>query len=71
MPEGLGGRQLAEKLVKEKPAFKVIFTSGYNMELSGRDGRLRENINFVQKPYRPNQLLDAVRAALNGATLKS
>ena len=33
MPESISGRQLAHKLIMDKPDLKVIFTSGYSAEL--------------------------------------
>ena len=64
MPEGINGRELAERFQRDRPGLKVIYTSGYNMELAEPDGRLRPGLNFVQKPYRPEQLLHAIQSAL-------
>ncbi len=37
MPDGLSGNDLAESLLEHKPALKIIFTSGYNVEDLGGD----------------------------------
>ncbi len=64
MPEGMNGRELAEKLKMRKPALKVIYTSGYSAEVMGADSGQR-NIRFLQKPYPPPQLAQAVRECLD------
>ncbi len=65
LPDGMNGRQLAEALLREKPELRVIFTSGFNMELTGPTPQPRPGISFVPKPYRPDQLLEAVHHSLN------
>jgi len=64
MPEGISGLNLAGRLRAERPALRVLFTSGYDAEIIGENGVLREGLNFLQKPYRPEQLLAAVRSVL-------
>ena len=66
MPGALSGRALALRLQAERPALKVLYTSGYSAESLADDGTLDEEINFLQKPYRPEQLLETVRAVLAG-----
>lgn len=68
MPHGVSGRELAAHCQAENASLQVIYTSGYNVELSADDGWLPEGIRFVQKPYRPEQLLEAVRNALSALT---
>jgi CheY-like chemotaxis protein len=65
MPDGMTGRELAEKLQAEKPALKVIFTSGYNPDVVGEGFVLREGVNFLQKPYHPRKLVQTVRDCLD------
>src|SRR4051794_39708042 len=69
MPGGMSGRDLAEKLQTEQPTLKVLFTSGYNVELLNAEGTLQEGIHFVQKPYRPEQLLTAIRSVLENSKI--
>jgi PAS domain S-box-containing protein len=65
MPEGLSGRALANKLRLEKPQLKVIYTSGYSVDvLSEASREFVEGVNFLQKPYRPQRLAETVRACL-------
>jgi len=66
MPDQMNGRELAEKLWAEQPALKVIFTSGYSVDVVGADFVLQRGINYLQKPYPPSKLALAVRDCLDG-----
>jgi CheY-like chemotaxis protein len=65
MPDGISGKELARRLRADQPHLKVIFTSGYNAEISGRNLRLHPGENFIQKPFTPDQLLEIIRRSLN------
>jgi CheY-like chemotaxis protein len=65
MPDHLSGRELAEKLWAERPRLKVIFTSGYSEDVVGKDFVLRPGLNYLQKPYQPQNLALAVRDCLD------
>jgi CheY-like chemotaxis protein len=60
MPDSISGRQLAQTLVVENPALKVIFTSGYSPELLGTDFEQEKEYGFLAKPYLPERLASAV-----------
>jgi PAS domain S-box-containing protein len=64
MPEGMTGRELADKLRREKPALKVIYTSGYSSDVMGHENATRD-IKFLQKPYPPPELAQLVRECLD------
>ena len=64
MPDGISGRQLAEKLKADNPQLKVIYTTGYSPDLMGKDVALQEGVNFLQKPYPPQKLVQTVRNGL-------
>jgi signal transduction histidine kinase/ActR/RegA family two-component response regulator len=66
MPEGMSGRQLAERLQAEDPGLKVIYTSGYSPGMAGKDIALLEGFNFLAKPYPPSRLAQVVRDCLDG-----
>jgi FixJ family two-component response regulator len=70
MPEGLSGRQLAEKLQAEKPDLKVIFASGHSADIAGKEIQLRAGENFMQKPIRPDELLKIIRSCLDTTSQK-
>jgi two-component system cell cycle sensor histidine kinase/response regulator CckA len=65
MPDGMTGRDLAETLKTQKPEIKIIYTSGYSLEVVEQDFALRKGANFLQKPYQPSTLLKIVRASLD------
>ncbi len=65
MPDGLSGKDLADSLTANKPALKVIFTSGYNVEDLNGDMSGQINTRFLQKPYSRSTLARAVRDCLD------
>jgi PAS domain S-box-containing protein len=65
MPEGISGWELAAKLQAERPSLKVIYTSGYSVDLLARDGELGEGVHFLPKPYQPHVLAKTVRDCLD------
>jgi CheY-like chemotaxis protein len=65
MPGGLNGRELYERLRQEQPELKVIFSSGYSPDSGGPDSNGGAGILYLQKPYRPPALGQAVRRCLD------
>jgi len=65
MPDGMSGRELADKLLGMQPDLRVIFTSGYTADFAGRELSLKDRQSFLQKPATPKEMLDALRRALD------
>jgi FixJ family two-component response regulator len=65
MPGGLTGLQLAEQLIEKKPDLPVVITSGYSVEDISEKLSGSPNIRFVQKPYSPTSLAQAIRTGLD------
>ena len=65
MPEGMTGRDLAEKLLEADPRLPVILTSGYSQDMVEQDRELDGKIKFFSKPYHPAELALAVRESLD------
>jgi two-component system, cell cycle sensor histidine kinase and response regulator CckA len=65
MPDGMNGRQLADKLHAMRPGLRVLFTSGYSADFAGRELSLTDGQSLLQKPATPRQILDAVRHSLD------
>jgi signal transduction histidine kinase len=64
MPNGMNGRELADRAKVARPGLKVLFTSGYTEDALFVAARLDRSINFLPKPYRRSQLASAVAAAI-------
>jgi CheY-like chemotaxis protein len=64
MPGGMTGRELAEHLRARCAGLKVVFTSGYSVDMMEQDLRLSDTI-FLQKPYAPPMLAQIVRTSLD------
>lgn len=64
MPGGMSGTDLAERLLADEPALRVVVSSGYGVHFEGGgpvDGRVR----FVPKPYAPAKLAAIIRELLD------
>jgi len=66
MPVGLSGQELAEKFKAHKPGIKVIFISGYSLQVADKGFSALAGINFLQKPFDGAKLALAVRQCLDG-----
>ena len=64
MPEGMTGRDLAQRLRAQKPELKVIYSSGYSSHNRKEVGE--SETAFLPKPYHPPQLAQMVRQCLDG-----
>ncbi len=61
MPDGMNGRELADRLRTDKPDLKIIYCSGYANNMPGKDSPLRDNESFLEKPFEPARLLQKIR----------
>jgi CheY-like chemotaxis protein len=68
MPGGVPGHELAQQLLLKKPSLKVIYTSGYSPEIFRGDFVLPHGVDFLRKPYRAEELLNAIRSALSSVS---
>ncbi len=66
---GLSGPEVANALLARKPGLKVLFVSGYAEEMVERHGAAPEMGPLLHKPFTVTQLLESVRAALDGLPL--
>jgi PAS domain S-box-containing protein len=70
MPGGVTGKQLAEKLKKAKPDLRVIYSSGYSLDLVSNSGS-QLGVALLQKPYHASSLVKTVRECLDGISQNS
>jgi two-component system, cell cycle sensor histidine kinase and response regulator CckA len=64
MPE-VNGRVLADRLEALFPALRVLFMSGYSDEAVFRNGLIRPNTAFIEKPFSERSLARKVREVLD------
>ena len=68
MPEGVNGRELARRLRAKDARLRAIVTSGYSEEFAGRSVGADVGDEFLAKPYKATQMLDAVRRCLDAGS---
>ncbi len=61
----MGGRELAERLLVDRPDTRVLFLSGYTDDEMLRQGVRHSDVAFLQKPFTPAELAKSVRAVLD------
>ena len=61
----MNGRELAERVRRQRPETKVIFTSGYTKDTIADRGVLDQGLEFLGKPYSPQALAVKVRGVLD------
>jgi two-component system, cell cycle sensor histidine kinase and response regulator CckA len=68
LPGGVSGCDLVDQFLGRMPSLKVILISGYGPDAigSGASPPDRQNCSFLQKPFPPQVLIDAVRDCLDG-----
>lgn len=59
------GKEVYEEIIKSAPDIKVLFTSGYTAEIIHKKGVLEEDLNFLSKPFSPQEVLKKVREVLD------
>ena len=64
MPNGITGRELAQRLSAERPQLPIIYASGYSQELTAPNFEETDRRVFLQKPYSPDQLTNLVKKLL-------
>jgi CheY-like chemotaxis protein len=62
---GLGGKDVAARVLALRPGTPVIYMSGYTADDLATRGLREAGTAFVQKPFLPDQLLQMVREALD------
>jgi PAS domain S-box-containing protein len=63
---GMGGRELARRLRRLRPAIRVLFMSGYPGEAVAQPGGIAPGAPFLQKPFMPEELVRKAREVLDG-----
>lgn len=61
---GMGGKELADRLLEARPKMKVLYISGYADSAVIRRDILQAGLSFMAKPFSPQRLTKAVREAM-------
>jgi len=61
---GMNGKDLAERLHNLRPNMKILFMSGYSVNMITDQGVLDESVNFIEKPFSMKDLGVKVAEAL-------
>jgi CheY-like chemotaxis protein len=61
MPGSMDGLELANAVRERWPDVRIVIASGH---VDSRDGDGRDDIVYVQKPFTPNQLIDALQSVV-------
>ncbi len=59
------GREVAETIRKDRPGIKILFTSGYTMNIFKNDELSAAGFDFIHKPFQSKKLLLRVREILD------
>jgi PAS domain S-box-containing protein len=61
------GKELATRLSESRPELKVLYMSGYTENVIGHQGVLDAGVNFLAKPFVPEDLARKVRQVFDAA----
>ena len=61
---GLGGLELQEELIKRGNTLPIIFITGHGDVPMAVDAMQKGAVDFIQKPFRDQDLLDRIREAI-------
>jgi PAS domain S-box-containing protein len=59
------GKEVAEAILKDRPGIKILFTSGYTMNIFKNDELTAAGFDFIHKPFQSKNLLFKVREILD------
>ena len=64
MPE-MSGKDVADRLLREREGMRVLFMSGYTYDMIAQRGVLHAGSSLLEKPFTPEQLTRKVREVLD------
>jgi len=66
MMPGMTGDELVAQLRRAEPDLKILYLTGYVDRLFEKKSRLWEDEAFLEKPFKPEALVEAVALLLSG-----
>jgi len=64
LPDG-NGKELFQELNDHDPNLRVLYMSGYTENVIIHHGILKENMNFIEKPFNSRDLIEKIKAVLH------
>ena len=64
MPQ-MSGQELSSRLLKLRPATRVLFMSGHSETASIRHGVMEDGTDFIEKPFSPQAITRRIREVLD------
>ena len=61
----MGGTELAERLMQQRPGVRVLYVSGYADSDTVRNSVLRKGMALLRKPFSPQELASKIRQLLD------
>ena len=61
---GLSGHELSENLIRKFPEVKILFMSGYSGDIVQKKGEVDHEVNYIQKPFSSESMLDKIHNIL-------
>jgi DNA-binding NtrC family response regulator len=62
---GIDGMYLANRLTSLFPELRVLFMTGYTNSVLANSGAQHPNLNFIEKPFKPSELVRKLRETLS------
>lgn len=62
---GMGGRALAQELVRRRPGIRIVYMSGYTGQAVGAQGPIDPGSDFLAKPFTREVLTRRIRETLD------
>jgi DNA-binding response OmpR family regulator len=62
---GMNGRELYDRLLRQRPGLRVLFMSGYSGDILSENGVTTEGVDLIQKPFTLQAFTAKVRDVLN------
>ena len=62
---GMNGKEVARRVGELHPSAQVLYASGYTTDAIVHHGLLEQGIEFIQKPFTRNELLQRIRRVLD------
>ena len=61
---GMNGREVADRMLRMRPAMKVLYISGYSADVLAPQGVLAPEVAYLAKPFTPADLSRKIREVL-------